>query len=108
MRRGRGRQEQLAGLFVVVGATVVFAPVSWLLRRWSLAVARDPADAFAARWLGEHLSAHPHLTGAALLLGVMLSGGLIMLILVSVAKRLAARLTNGARWRQAGSREQDP
>jgi preprotein translocase subunit SecE len=31
MRRRPGRQERLAGLFVVVGVTFVFAPVIWLL-----------------------------------------------------------------------------
>ena len=107
MRRRPGRQERLTGLFVVVGATIVFTPVIWLLERWSGAVARDPAGAFGARWLGERLSAHPYLTSGALLLGVALLGGLIMLILVVVAKRLAARITDSAWWRQAGSRDED-
>lgn len=102
-----GRQEQLAGLFVVVGATLVFAPVIWFLERWSQAVARDPADAPGARWLGEHLEAHPYLTAGALLLGVALSNGLVMLLLVGVAKRLAApRLTQRARPLVSESREE--
>ncbi len=79
---------------MVVGATLVFAPVVWLSQRWSEAVARDPADARGARWLGEHLSAHPYLTGAALLFGVLLCSGIAMLIVVYAAKRVAARLTD--------------
>ena len=94
MRRVPDRQERLTGLFVVVGATLVFAPVVWILQRWSGAVARDPADAWGARWLGEHLSAHPYLTGGALLLCLVLSSGLVMLMVVYAAKRLAARLTD--------------
>jgi len=82
---------------VVIGATLVFAPLVWLLQRWSETVARNPADAWGARWLGEHLSAHPYLTGAALLFGVLLSSGLVMLVVVLVAKRLAARLA-GRGW----------
>jgi len=92
MHRKPGRQERLAGLFVVVGSTLVFAPVVWVLQRWSVAVARDPAGAWGARWLVEHLSAHPYLTGGAILLGVLLSSGLAMLIVVYATKRLAARL----------------
>jgi hypothetical protein len=94
MRRVPDRQERLAGLFVVVGATIVFAPVVWVLQRWSGAVARDPMEAWGARWLVEHLSAHPYLTGVALLLGVVLYSGIVMLIVVYAAKRLAARLTD--------------
>jgi hypothetical protein len=94
MRRVPDRQERLAGLFVVVGATIVFAPMVWLSQRWSRAVARDPMGTWGARWLAEHLSTHPYLTGVALLLGVVLSGGIVMLILVYAAKRLAARLAD--------------
>lgn len=94
MRRVLDKRERLTGLFVVIGATLLFAPVVWLSQRWGEAVARDPADARGARWLGEHLSAHPYLTGAALLFGVLLCSGLVMLVVVLVAKRLAARLTD--------------
>ena len=69
MRRLPDRQERIAGLFVVVGATLVFAPAVWVLQRWVETVARDPADAWGALWLGEHLSAHPYLMGGTLLLG---------------------------------------
>jgi hypothetical protein len=92
MRRRPGKQERLTGLFVVMGATFVFAPVIWLLQRWSEAVARDPAGAWGARWLGEHLTAHPYLTAGVVFLSIVLSSGVVMLILVSLAKRLAARL----------------
>ena len=92
MRRRPGKQERLAGLLVVLGAAIVFAPAIWLLHRWSQAVARDPADAWGARWLGEHLTAHPYLTAGVVILGILLSSGVVMLILVSLAKRLAARL----------------
>ena len=91
------RQEQLAGLFVVLGATVVFGPAVWLLARWREAVAHDPASAWGAPWLADQVSAHPYLTAGALLGGVALSSGLVMLILVGLAKRLATRLTAGAR-----------
>jgi hypothetical protein len=97
MRRTPDRQQQLAGLFVVLGAAIVFGPVIWLLERWREAVARDPGDAWGAKWLGEQLSAHLYLTSGALLLGVAFSSGLVMLILVSAAKRLAARLIDRAR-----------
>lgn len=97
MRGASNRRERLAGLFVVLGAAVVFGPVVWLVERWGAAVARDPASAWGARWLGEQLSAHPYAVVGAILLGVALSGGLVMLILVSVAKRLATRLTVRAR-----------
>jgi hypothetical protein len=100
-----GKKEQLTGLFVVVGATIVFAPVIWLLQRWREAVARDPAEAWGARWLLEHLSAQPYLTAGVLLFCVVLSSGLIMLILVGVAKRLAALLT-GRRWPPASERRE--
>jgi hypothetical protein len=92
VRRRPGKQERLAGLLVVLGAAIVFAPANWLLQRWSQAVARDPADAWGARWLGEHLTAHPYLTAGVVILGILLSSGVVMLILVSLAKRLAARL----------------
>src|ERR687890_1753290 len=92
MRRRPDRQERLAGLFVVVGCALVFAPAIWLLQRWSEAVARDPADAWGARWLGEHLTAHPYLTAGGVFLSIVLASGMVMLILVSLAKRLAGRL----------------
>jgi hypothetical protein len=92
MGRIPDRQERLAALFVVLGAAVVFGPVVWLLERWGEVLARDPASAWGAQWLGERLSAHPYLTTGALLLGVALSGGLVVLVLFTVAKRLAARL----------------
>jgi hypothetical protein len=94
MRRALDKQERLTGLFVVIGATLVSVPVVWLSQRWSEAVARHPADAWGARWLVERLSAHPYLTGVALLLGVALCSGIAMLIVVYAAKRLAARLTD--------------
>jgi hypothetical protein len=94
---GRERQEQFAGIFVVLGAALVFGPLIWLLERWREAVARDPASAWGAPWLGEHLSAHPYLTVGALLLFVTLSSGLVMLMLLGVSKWLAARLTDRAR-----------
>ena len=97
MRRGPDRQERLAGLLVVVGSTIVFAPVVWVLQRWGDAVARDPANAWGARWLGEHVSAHPYLTGGALLLGLVLSSGLAMVMVVYAAKRLASRLVGRGR-----------
>jgi hypothetical protein len=107
MRVVPGRQERLAGLFVVVGAAIVFAPAIWLLQRWSEAVARDPADAWGARWLGEHLTTHPYLTAGAVLISIVLSSGMVMLILVGLAKRLAARLTDRGRPPAPGSREKD-
>src|SRR5215213_4137356 len=106
MRVVPGRQERLAGLFVVVGAAIVFAP-AWLLQRWSEAVARDPADAWGVRWLGEHLTTHPYLRAGAVLLSIVLSSGMVMLILVSLAKRLAALLTDRGRPSVPGSREKD-
>jgi hypothetical protein len=104
MRRRPDGQERLAGLFVVVGAAIVFAPAIWLLQRWSNGVARDPADVWGARWLGEHLTAHPYLTAGVVFLSIVLSSGMVMLILVSLAKRLAARLTRPP---ASGSRERD-
>jgi hypothetical protein len=92
MRMVPGRQERLAGLFVVVGSTIVFAPAIWLLQRWSEAVAHDPADAWGARWLGEHLTAHPYLTAGVVFLSILLSSGTVMLMIVWAAKRLAAWL----------------
>ena len=92
MRRVPDRQERLAALFMVLGAAVVFGPVLWLLERWRGALARDPASAWGAQWLGERLSAHPYLTAGVLLLGAALCGGLVAIILLTVAKRLAARL----------------
>jgi hypothetical protein len=92
MGRIPDRQERLAALLVVLGAAVVFGPVVWLLEQWREALARDPASARGAEWLGERLSAHPYLTAGALLLGAALAGGLAVLILFAVARRLAARL----------------
>jgi len=107
MRRRPHRKERLAGLFVVVGSALVFAPAIWLLQRWSEAVARDPADAWGARWLGEHVTDHPYLTAGVVFISIVLSSGMIMLILVSLAKRLAARLTERGRPPASGSREKD-
>jgi hypothetical protein len=107
MRVVRGRQERLAGLFVVVGSAIVFAPTIWLLQRWSEAVAHDPADVWGARWLGEHLTAHPYLTAGVGFFSIVLSSGMVMLILASLAKRLAARLTDPGRPPTSGSREKD-
>ena len=87
MRRAPHRGEQIAALFVVFGAAIMFGPVIWFLGRWQEAVACDPRS---ARWLGEQLAAHPYLTVGVLLPGVALWGGLVMLILVSGTKRLAA------------------
>lgn len=97
MGRSPDGQGRHAAILVVFGAAVVFAPVVWLLERWREALARDPASAWGAQWLGERLSAHPYLMGGALLLGVALSSGLVMLVLFTVAKRLAARLAGRAR-----------
>jgi hypothetical protein len=91
------RREQLAGLFVVLGAAVVFGPAVWLLARWREAVAQDPASAWGAPWLADQLSADPYLTAGALLFGVAFPSGLVMLILVGIAKRLATRLTASER-----------
>ena len=92
MRRAPDRREQVTGLLVLLGAAVVFGPAIWLLDRWREAVARDPMGAWGARWLGEHLTAHPYLTAGVVFLSIVLSSGVVMLILVSLAKRLAARL----------------
>ena len=97
MRRAPDRRERIAGLFVVLGAALVFGPVVWLLERWREAVVRDPGSAWGARWLGEELSVHLYLTIGVLLLGVALASGMVMLMLVSVAKRLATRLADRAR-----------
>ena len=97
VRRSPDRRQLLTSLFVVLGATIVFAPAIWSVQRWSKAAVRDPANAWGARWLGEHLSAHPYLRGAALLLGVLLSSGLVMLMVVYAAKRLATRLVGHGR-----------
>jgi hypothetical protein len=107
MRVVPGRQERLAGLFVVVGCTIVFTPAIWLLQRWTDAVAHDPADAWGARWLAEHLTAHPYLTTGIVFLSIVLSSGTVMLILLSLAKRLAARLTDRGRPPASGSRGKD-
>lgn len=107
MRRVPDRQERLAGLFMVLGAAIVFAPVVWLVERWSEARARDPADAWGARWLGDQLAAHPYPTVVTLLLGVMLSGGLVMLALVIVARRLASRFTHRGRSPRSEGRDEN-
>jgi hypothetical protein len=104
MRRAPERQDQITALFVVLGAALVFGPVIWFLGRWREAVVRDPGGAWGAPWLGEQLSAHPYLTVGVLLLGVALAGGLVMLILVSVAKRLATRLVDHARSEERSTR----
>jgi hypothetical protein len=107
MRRVPGRQERLAGLFVVVGSTIVFTPAIWLVQRWSEAVARDPEDAWGVRWLGEYLTANPYLTVAVVLLSILLSSGVVMLIIVRVAKRLAAWLTGRGQLPASEGREGD-
>ena len=107
MRVVPGRQERLAGLFVVVGSTIVFAPAIWLLQRWSEAVAHDPADAWGARWLGEHLTAHPYLTAGVVFLSILLSSGTVMLMIVWAAKRLAAWLAGRRQPPTQASREKD-
>ena len=107
MRRRLDRQERLAGFFVVVGAAFVFASAIWFMQRWSEAVARDPAEAWGARWLAEHLTAHPYLTAGAVLFSIALSSGVIMLLIVRVAKRLAARLAGRGRSPVSGGREED-
>ncbi len=104
MRRAPDRREQIAGLFVVLGAAIVFGPVIWLLSRWREALPRDPGSAWGAGWLGERLPAHPYLTTGVLLLGTALASGLVMLILVSVAKRLASRLAERARTNRRSNR----
>ena len=91
------RKVQLAGLFVVLGVALLFGPAVWLLALWREAFAHDPASAWGAPWLADQLSAHPYLTAAALLLGVAVSSGLVMLVLVGLAKRLATRLTASER-----------
>jgi divalent metal cation (Fe/Co/Zn/Cd) transporter len=93
MRVVPGRQERLDDLFVVVGSTILFAPAIWLLQRWG------------ARWLGEHLTAHPYLT-AGVVFSIVLSSGMVMLILVSLANRLAARLAGRRQQSASGSREE--
>ena len=103
MRRAPTRQERLAGLFVVLGSAGLFGPVVWLLERWREALARDPASAWGARWLGEQPSANPYAVVDTLLLGAAFSGGPVMLILVVLAKRLAARLTDRARSGRRGT-----
>lgn len=105
VRRGEpNRREQIAALLVVLGAAIVFGAIIWLLGLWREAVARDPDTALGPRWLGEQISDHPYLMAGAVLLGVAFSGGLVMLILVRVAKRLAAWLTGGARSNRRGHR----
>ena len=92
---------------MVVGSAIVFTPAIWLVQRWSVALARDPADAWGARWLGEHLTGHPYLTVAVVLLSIVLSSGVVMLIIVRVAKRLAARLTGRGHLPASEGREGD-
>ena len=107
MRRVPDRQERLVGLFVVLGATIAIAPVDWVNERWSEADSRDPA-AWGAGWLGDQLSAHPYFTVVTLLLGIMLSGGLVMLVLVILARQLAARLIPRGRPPGSEGRDEDP
>ena len=98
MHQVPNRQEHLTGLFVVLGATIVFAPLIWLLNAWLEALARDPNSAsWGAQWLGTQLSAHPYPILGVLFLGVALLGALVMLLLLRVAKQLAARLTHHGR-----------
>ena len=84
MRRVPDREERLAGLFVVVGSTIVFEPVIWASQRWGTTVARDPAVTWDARWLVERPSAHPYLTDVVLHLGVVLRSGIVMLTVAFV------------------------
>jgi hypothetical protein len=60
-----------------------------------------------ARRLGEHLTAHPYLTAGVVFLSILLSSGMVMLILVSFAKGLAARITDRGRPPSSESREKD-
>jgi hypothetical protein len=53
------------------------------------------------------LTAHPYLTAGVVFLSIVLSSGMVMLILVSLAKRLAARLTDRGQPPASGSREKD-
>ncbi len=68
-------------------------------------MAHGPADAWGARWLGEHLAAHPYPTAGVLLLGAALSSGVAIVIIVRLAKRLAARLTGRGQRSRSESRE---
>jgi hypothetical protein len=47
MRSVANRQQQLAGLFVVLGVSILFGPVIWLLERWREAITYDPTSAWA-------------------------------------------------------------
>src|SRR5215218_9269862 len=78
--RGTGQTGTTRRLFVVVGSAIVFTPAIWLLQRWTEAVAHDPADAWGARWLGEHLTAHPYLTAGVGFFSIVLSSGMVLLI----------------------------
>ena len=82
MRRVSNRQEHLTGLFVVLGAIIVFAPLIWLLNAWLEALARDPDSAsWGAQWLDTQLSTHPYHPYpmlVVLFLGVALLGGLVI------------------------------
>ena len=97
MRRAQNGRERLTGLFVVLGATIMFGPIVLLFERWREAFACDPESSWSVPWLREQLMAHPYLTLCALLLGVAFASGLVMLVLVGVAKRLAAHLTHRKR-----------
>ncbi len=88
------RQERLTGLFVVLGGAIVFGPIVLLLERWREVISRDPASAWGGQWLSERLSAQPYLTLGTLLLGMAVLSALVMVALVGVAKRLAARFTS--------------
>ena len=83
---------------------MVFGPILWLVGRWREAAVRDPASAPGAQWLGEWLTAHPYLAAGTLLVGIALCSGLVMLVLVGLAKQLAARLTSRARTGQRSTR----
>ena len=105
IRRGvPNKQERLAALFVVFGGAIVFGPIVWLVGRWREAAVRDPASAPGAQWLGERLTAHPYLTAGTLFIGMALCSGLVMLMLVALAKQLAARLSSRARSGQRSTR----
>jgi hypothetical protein len=53
------------------------------------------------------VTAHPYLTAGIVFLGIVLSSGTVMLILVSLAKWLAARLIDRGRPPASGSHEKD-
>jgi hypothetical protein len=97
VRRAPNGRERLTGLFVVLGATIMFGPIVVLLEWWREVFARDLKSSWSVPWLSEQLMAHPYLTLGALLLDVAVASVLVMLVLVGVAKRLAAHLTHRKR-----------